>query len=328
MKQKLNVILIIIFLPLIISVITHFGYISGYTEGVFSTETFSSQNDSGIYKYRILSKYLLLETDKLLSQTRLNQMDNMLSRIVGFMDSKGTVSFYFSYFIINSVFSILGVWIFYLISIKYLFSSNLNKSILAVLFYVPAVSMFQYVLVPYDYSSFFFNNLIIYLFLSQKSQKSILIMPALLLTIVLATLNRETSALAISFMLALNYTDKKNLFESVKGIVLPVAAFLITYVGLRLFLGFDSGFLNKFTLHLNLISPLNLFGIFTGIFSIYLVYYFAGNSDIRKTLTKYLLFSFPYIIVSLFGGITYEIRLWTPLIINLVIILLYYKKEI
>jgi H+/Cl- antiporter ClcA len=80
-------------------------------------------------------------------------------------------------------------------------------------------------------------------------------------------------------------------------------------------------------LHLNLISPLNLFGIFSGIFSIYLVYYFVGKSDIRKTLTNYLLFSMPYILVSLCGGITYEIRLWTPLIINLVIILLYYRKE-
>ena len=327
MKQKLNVILIIIFLSLIVSVVTHFGYISGYTEGVFSTETFSSQYDSGIYKYRILSKYLLLETDNLLSQTRLNQMDNMLSRNVRFMDSKGTLSFYFSYFIINSVFSILGVWIFYLISIKFFFVGNINKSILAVLFYVLGVSMFQYVLVPYDYTSFFFNNLIIYLFLSQKSQKSILLMSAMLLTIVLATLNRETSALAISFMLALNFTEKKNIFESVKEILLPAAAFLITYFGLRLYLGFDSGFLNKFTLHLNLISPLNLFGIFTCIFSIYLVYYFAGKSDIRKTLTNYLLFSLPYILVSLCGGITYEIRLWTPLIINLVIILLYYRKE-
>ncbi|MDT3738736.1 MAG: hypothetical protein RO257_04465 [Candidatus Kapabacteria bacterium] len=327
MKQKLNVILIIIFLPLIISVVTHFGYISGYTEGVFSTETFSSQYDSGIYKYRILSKYLLLETDNIMSHTGLNRMDNMLSRNVRFMDSKGTLSFYFSYFIINSVFSILGVWIFYLISIKFFFVGNINKSILAVLFYVLGVSMFQYVLVPYDYTSFFFNNLIIYLFLSQKSQKSILLMSAMLLTIVLATLNRETSALAISFMLALNFTEKKNIFESVKEILLPAAAFLITYFGLRLFLGFDSGFLNKFTLHLNLISPLNLFGIFSGIFSIYLVYYFVGKSDIRKTLTNYLLFSMPYILVSLCGGITYEIRLWTPLIINLVIILLYYRKE-
>jgi hypothetical protein len=254
-------------------------------------------------------------------------MDNMLSRIVGFIDSKGTLSFYFSYFIINSVFSILGVWIFYLISIKFFFVGNINKSILAVLFYTVSVAMFQYVLVPYDYTSFFFNNLIIYLFLIQKNRKSILLMSAMLFTIVLATLNRETSALAISFMLALNFTEKKNLFESVKGIVLPAAAFLITYVGLRLFLGFDSGFLNKFTLLLNLISPLNLFGIFTGIFSIYLVYYFAGKSDIRKTLTNYLLFSMTYILVSLCGGITYEIRLWTPLIINLVIILLYYRKE-
>ena len=327
MKQKLNVILIIIFLPLIISVVTHFGYISGYTSDVISKETFKEQYDSGIYKYRILSKYLLLETDNLLSQTRLNQMDNMLSRIVGFIDSKGTLSFYFSYFIINSVFSILGVWIFYLISIKYFFVGNINKSILAVLFYLLGVSMFQYVLVPYDYTSFFFNNLIIYLFLSQKSQKSILLMSTMLLTIVLATLNRETSALAISFMLTVLFADKKNIYETLKGIALPSAAFIITYLGLRFALGFDSGLFERVKLFNNFVSPLNLFGVFVGIFSIYLVYYFAENSIVRKNLSYFILFSMPYIIVSVISGVMYEIRLWTPLIINLVIILLYYRKE-
>jgi hypothetical protein len=328
MKNRINITILLLVLPLLMSVTTHFGYISGYTQEVFSAETFKSQYDNGIYKYRVFSKIMLLETDKILSKGRLNEMDNMLTRMVLFMDPDGNLSFYFSYFAINTFFFILSTIFFYLILKKFIFTDNEKKLFGATFVYILTVPIFQYVLVPYDYTSFFFNNLIIYLFLYNLKRKSNIISALMLLSIILATLNRETAALTVSFMAAYLYSESNKIIPVLKGIFLPAMAFMSTYIGLRFYFGFDSGLLNKFTLHLNLISPLNLFGLMTGIISIYMFYYFADNKSTKRALTYFLVFSLPYILVSLLGGITYEIRLWTPLIINLGIILLINENKI
>ena len=261
MKNRINITILLLVLPFIMSVITHFGYISGYTQGVTSAETFKSQYDSGIYKYRVFSKMLLLETDKILSQSKLNDMDNMLTRMVKFIDPVGNLSFYFSYFIINTFFFILSAIFFYLILQKFVFTDDEKKLFLATIIYIITVPIFQYVLVPYDYTSFFFNNLIIFLFLFNLERKSNIISVLMILSIISATLNRETSALSIAFMGAFLYTENNKIIPVLKGVFLPALAFIITYIGLRFYLGFDSGLLNKLTLHLNLISPLNLFGL-------------------------------------------------------------------
>jgi hypothetical protein len=328
MKHKINIFIIVLIVPMLIGNITNFGYISGYVRDVISPVTFKAQYDFEIYRYRILSKYLLLETDKILSKTPLNDMDNMFTRITKFIDNSGTVSFYFSYFAVNTFFAILSSILFYFLCRDFLFNSNKKNILLAVLIYNTIIPLFQYVLVPYDYSSFFFNNLIIYIFLSNLKNNSFIKTILLLISIILGTLNRETAALAIAFMMVIVYQEKKSIIESLKILIIPIIIFILTYFGLRLFYGFDSGLINKLNLIINLIAPLNLFGIFTGIISVYIIYFFADNKEIIKSLNLFLIFSFPYIAVTLLGGVAYEIRLWTPLLINLVILLLYYKRRI
>lgn len=326
MKAKFHLFVIIIVFPLIISVITHFGYISGYTEDVFSENSFTQQYDEGIYKYRVLSKYLLLETNKILSQTKLDDMDNMLSRNVKFFDESGKLSFYFSYFVINSIFFILSALIFYFILKKNIFYEDIDKISLSLIVYAVVIPIFQYVVVPYDYSSYFFNNLIILIFLNNIKNNKLSNSILLFIVVIIATLNRETSALAISLIATIALKERDNLIESLKLLLAPALAFITTYIALRLWFGFDTGLIHKFTLLLNLISPLNLFGIFTGVLSVYLLFYFANEKSLKRLLINYLLLSSPYIVVSLIGGITFEIRLWVPILLNLTIILLYYKR--
>ncbi len=321
MKKKLNITIFLVILPLIMSAITHFGYITGYTQGLLSSKSFQSMYNFGIYKYRVLSKVLLLETDKILSSSKLNGMDNMLTRIVMFIDPAGKLSFYFSYFIINSFFFILSTIFFYLILRKFAYFNSDKKLFGTTLLYIIAVPIFQYVLVPYDYTTFFFNNLIIFLFLYNIDRKSAGITVLMLLSIILSTLNRETSALSLAFMGAFLYSESKRILPLLKFMFLPALAFIIPYIGLRLYYGFDSGLLNEIFLYQNLASPLNQFGIFTGIVSVYLFYYFANYESTKKAFTYFLVFSLPYILVSLISGVAYEIRLWTPLLINLAIIL-------
>ncbi|MBX3042263.1 MAG: hypothetical protein KIT33_09010 [Candidatus Kapabacteria bacterium] len=318
--SKYELLTIIIILPVIMTVITHFGYISGYTEGVFSKDTFISQYDKGIYKYRILSSSLILETDKILTNyTNLNSMDNMLTRIVKFMDDSGELSFYFSYFAVNTVFSILSALFFYLILFNLFDRKISSKLYLLLISYILILPIFHYVLVPYDYSAYFFNNLIIYLFLiNEKSTKTYLTI-LIMFSILIATLNRETSALVISFMIAYYFYRSEKLSLIFQKILLPSLAFIATYFGLRFFLGFESGIFQNFRLIENFISPLNLFGIFTGLFFISLLYRISEAIS-RKAIITFLVVSLPYIAIVFFSGVTYEIRLWAPMLLNISIL--------
>lgn len=326
MKRKLNLVILILILPLVFSIITHFGYISSYTKGVFSEETFSSQYDNGIYKYRILSNYLLIETSNLLINSKLDNMNNMLSDLVKFLDSNGKLSFYFSYFILNSIFFVLSAYFFYKIISSYVFF-NLVYIDISLILYSAIIPLFQYVIVPYDYSAYFFNNLIIFIFIKNYllNQKKYIFL--LILLIILSTLNRETSALTISFMAALVLAEKHKILTMIKTIAAPAITFLIVYFTLRFYFGFDSGIINKLTFMLNLISPLNLFGIFVGLVSFYIIFIFVENKIAKMGLIYFFIFSLPYIIITLISGITFEIRLWTPLIINSTIILLYFNNR-
>lgn len=327
MRNNISSLLIVLITPLILGVITHFGYISGYTTEVISEPSFRAQYENGIYKYRVLSRILVVETDKILRKTKLNQMDNNLTRMVRFMDINGTLSFYFAYFVVNSSFAILSSLLFFLVLSRNIFDQSQTKAILTTLIFNITVPIFQYVLVPYDYSSYFFNLLIIWLYFKSKSNNSITLNFLMLISIILATLNRETSALSVSFILTFEYLTANNIQIAIRKTILPIVAFLSTYLFLRIYYGFETGVMQKFTLFLNLVSPLNLFGIFTGLFSVYILYYFSQNSLSVRSMKLYLIFSLPYIITSMVGGITYEIRLWAPLLINLSIILLYFNTR-
>jgi hypothetical protein len=307
-------------------IITHLGYFSGYTKDVFSEETFTNQYDNDIYRYRILSKHILLLINDLISDSRLKTMDNMFSDTVKFMDDSGTLSFYISYLILNSLFFILSTIVFYKINTEFIENNKINLY-RNVLIYTVSIPIFEYVTVPYDYSAFFFNYLIIYYFLKYQQNNKTAFMILLNISVILGTLNRETSALALSFILVVTYSKYKSIFKTLKLNVLPIVSFMLTYLLLRLIFGFSSGLIDRITIHLNLISILNLFGIAVGIIAIYIVYMFVDVSNIRKKFTLYLILSSPYIIVSLFGGITYEIRLWAPLLINLYLLALLYSKE-
>lgn len=319
--------IILCFVSVIISFITHFGYISGYTKDVASNTTMRSQYDSGIYKYRILSKYMIVFVDNVLQKTPLNKMENNLSRITKFIDKDGQLSFYFSYFAINSIFLVLFATTFFKLMV--LFETNPNKKYILAVTIVTciALSLFQYVLVFYDYSSYFFNILIIYLFHKYLISNSKTILALMSLTVIIATFNRETAALSISYMIAFLFDSTEKRMSHSKFLVFPILSYLISYLVLRILFGFEDGLMNKVTLTLNLVSPLNLFGIFVFIFSVYMFYLFSNNRKATQKLNYLLIFSIPYLLVSFMSGITFEIRLWVPVLINMFILLLFFNLK-
>src|ERR1700760_1754523 len=83
------------------SYITYFGFSITHGHNVFSKKSFESKYDRSVFKYRILSRFLLLELNDLL--------DNKFpigkpSRQVQYLDPEGTNHFYQAFFILNTVF--------------------------------------------------------------------------------------------------------------------------------------------------------------------------------------------------------------------------------
>ncbi len=321
MKKKLQLLVALIILPFLFNCFSYFGYVTAYSGNLISRQKFIDQYDSGIYKYRILSKHLLLETDKIILKTIYNP-GPYLQRILSFLDSDGTVSFYLSYFFLNTFFLILSCIILYLLGSE-IFSSH-HQNLLFVSIYIPFVIITQYVLVPYDYSSHFFIIITSYFLLRYLKRESYIDYSMVLFSIFISTLNRETSALSVSFILTVFYM-RGGIFKSLQKSLPFILSFIAPYLLLRFFLGFDNGIIENWRLEENF-KLFNLVGIIFSIVTTWYVFQFAEKRETQRALSIYLICVLPYIVIILISGSLFEIRLWTPVLINMIILLLFFDK--
>ena len=325
MIKKIQLAVFLIILPFLFSFFSYFGYTSAYTSNVFSRQTFLEQFDIGIYKYRILSKYLLLEIDDILTQVKLPSPGPYFQKILKFLDDKGTFSFYLSYFVVNTTFLILSCIVLYLLSSEFFKTLTEPQLFLFVAFYTIVVVLTQFVLVPYDHSAYFFNLLISYFFFRSIKNNSIQDYIIVLSLIFISTLNKETTALSVSLILTIFYL-KFDIIRFVKKSIPFVLAFIVPYCLLRLLLGFDTVIIANWRFDKNF-EFFSLLGFTFAISTIWGIFHFAQNKETREALITLMIFSIPYAIIVLISGILFEIRLWTPVLINLVLLLFYFSRN-
>lgn len=316
--MKLNLLSKIIFAVLLaftVNSFVYFGFANVYSSKILNIESFQDQFHSGIYQYRILSGYFLIWIYDFLSSLNLDYSIFKLK----FLNPDSEPQMYLSFYILNTFFIMLSAAILVIItefkSIVATYSEKLLISAVAIF----CVALSQFVIVPYDISSYFFLLLFFYFLIQYLEKQSVSKLIFLSIILLVSTLNRESSALSLSLAATLLYSK----FGLKKESILPIAALTIVFLGVYFGLRITS---ENFTtndgnllIH-NFTQPKNILGLlFWAVFFVFTLILAKDQKAFKQILLFHLL-SFPYLVLCFYTGIIYEIRLYIPLFLTSILL--------
>ena len=312
-----------IILPLLVQYVVYFQFTPNYTQDLFSEKSFVNFYGKSVYQSRQLGKQIHLWVYHKIAATKKMQeikSNPYNSRRLLHLDAQADPVFYLTYFFLACVFTVLfSLVLLLLLDDKLLVAGWSNDVIVCLL--VVLIGLTQFVVTPYDNPGYFFQAVGMLTFLKYYKTGRSLYYLLLLFIIVLATINRETSLLLLSFMAAIYYCVHGIKWQWIKKMVLPVLCFVTPYLLLKLATAKGATFTDSSQLLLNL----NLFNFYTlaGLaFAAFAFYFVLTTSNPQKTpLAKaFLVFSLPYIIIIPTVGLMVEYRLWIPIIIGGVVL--------
>lgn len=293
----------------------YFGFANVYSTSVLNYTDFQKQFQSGIYQYRILSGYFLVVIYELLSTFNI---DYDIFKFK-FLHSSSEPQMYLSFYILNTIFSVLSAIVFVLITESKSFIANQSEKLLLIIVSLFVIGLTQFVIVPYDHSSYFFLLLFIYFFLRYLKNTSALNLILLSLIMLISTLNRESSALSLSFAATLLFSKFGWKKETIQPMAILGFIFIGVYFGLRL-LG------EKFTTNdgnlfiQNFTQVKNILGILFWMVFFLLTMVLAKDQQAIQHILLFHLFAAPYILLCFYTGILYEIRLYIPILLSSIIL--------
>lgn len=306
-----------ILVSLVMSYIVYFGFTTNYTRFVFSRGTFLKQYDHDVYKYRVLSKYLLLETNQFLNAIAPDKKADLRLLI---LDRQASDNFYYAYFLLNLTFLMLSsVILALLLEMDNHFTWSHGEKRLLLFFLPVIICLTQFVICPYDVCSYFFQLFTIYIFLEFIDRHY---WPALLSTcllIALGTLNRESSALTVAYLVLLVLGKKGLNNKGWISIISFIICFLTPYLALRFFIKDPPGWHSPDTVdkfQLNLQWDLSHWGIVFWILFSWLAFAICRNRENRRLIMYFYLACLPYIYACLISGVLWELRLFIPVFIG------------
>lgn len=300
-----------VLLSFTVSSFVYFAFGNIYSSKILNYPDFQEQFHSGIYQYRILSGWLLTGIYEALGNM---DMDYSMFKFK-FLNPSSEPRMYLAFYLLNTFFTVLCGIMMALITECRNFVATASEKILMIAAGIFAIALTQFVIVPYDVSSYFLL-LIFFRFLMQYLNSpftSRLIILALI--ILVSTLNRESSALSLSLAATLLYNRYGLSKKTLAPVMVLGTVFLSTYLGMRLlnhsFTTNDGNLLaENFTQAKNMLGM--LFWITFFLFSILI-----SNSNVsRKNILIFHLLAVPYIIMSFYTGILYEARLYIPLFLS------------
>ncbi|HJR79583.1 MAG TPA: hypothetical protein VJ821_05895 [Anaerolineales bacterium] len=305
-------------LPIIMSNIVYVGFATNYTGGVFSKQGFEHQYEAGIYKYRVLGNTMLLKTYDLVKSYDLPAFAPYSLRI---LDNAGDPQFYSAYFYMNTVFLCLTCALLIIILGAHRKNTDFMMVDLPALFMCFLMAITQYVVVPYDTLSYFFLVTAVILIIYDSKMPWNLI--ALCIVVILATLTRETAVLILGFYFAIHHRQIITRPTTLKinqqqGVLLSLSAcFVFTYLGLRWIFGSEHAVYEVFLLTKN---PHLGYAILGVLFYASLALLLFITTAVTKEISVFFLVTFPYVLFIVLFADPWEIRLWTPLILLLIIL--------
>lgn len=295
----------------IVNSLVYFSFGNIYSSKILNYNDFSQQFNSGIYQYRILSGYFLLWIYDFLSSFNINYEIFKLK----FFDADAEPQLYLSFFILNTFFLVLSALVMILITETKNFLATETEKILMIVVAIFTIAISQFVIVPYDISSYFFLLIFFFFLIKYLERNSVFNLIILIIILAISTINRESSALSLSLIATVLYTK----FGLKKESILPIAVlgitFVAVYLGMRLisenFTTNDGNLLvQNFTQPKNILGILFWFTFF--LFSIIL----AKDKNAARLIVIFHLFSIPYILMCFYTGILYEVRLYVPLFLT------------
>lgn len=318
----LRLLLLGILIPALLGIFTYVGFFTNYTTAVFSQAGFEQQYlHSSIYRFRVLGSHLLLWVYEHIKNLPLSDYAPYGLKSV---DKNGYANFYYAYFLVNTAFLIATCSTLLIALLRYADKKDFLHIDLPVLFLALIMSFAQFVITPYDTLSYFFLALS---FLPCMKSKPTWRDDLLLgITLILATLTRETAALTLAFYFTLH---RKRIFarkitpEAIRLLCLTLL-FLLTYWLLRWQLGMEDATHRSFRLLLNFSNdPLPIIGAL--FFPAVLTLFFTDN-DGKPYLKVFFWASLPYWFAMFCVAYPWEIRLWVPIFIVMTFIKLTHQQ--
>ncbi len=308
-----------IVIPLIFQIIISFYFTTAYTSGSFTEAGYIEQYESGIYKYRILSKYLMIFLFELLRDFRADfDTVQKIHVITNTFEAESHV--YMSYFMLNTIFTVLSsIGLLYFIS-KTNDSRDNSHPVNEILIYNSLLAITQFVVVPYDNISYFLHILAVNFLIRHLKKANNHSFFTYLIILIIATTNRESSALILAVHGAIIIASGKfHDRNTQRDLIISICVWLITYFLLRLILGFEQSTIQEVTVVSNLFSIYNYAGL-TFLVGVCFLLISRLNSQMQTNIAIYsLLFSLPYFLVCFVGGYLIELRLWMPVFLNLIL---------
>jgi hypothetical protein len=301
-------------LAMVVSKIVYFGFTPNYANFVFSKPAFNSIFQHDVYQYRVLSKYLLFAIDHWLAAD-MPAVGAEPRILVGTVN--GSERFYLAFYYLNSFFLVLtSIMVVLIVNLdRQLHLTVMEKNL--IIFLVPMlIGLSQFTVCCYDVSSYFFQLLIIYIFLRFAERHYWATMLGVAVLIILSTMNRESSALSVSMVSVLLLTRYGLTRKTLVGIGVAAICFLITYVALRILIvdpqheRIFNNQVGQFFLDTNIIGLL-----FWGLF-FYLPFAIAEETENRILIGLFFVLSLPYIITVFKDGVLWEVRLYIPLFLG------------
>jgi hypothetical protein len=285
---------------------------------VFHKAGFLSQYEHGIYKYRVLGRILLIGTHRFMTSETLpaRVARGLFARLPAsaqVMDKEADPNFYAAYFVQNAFFLILCSSILYMLLIQYN-SGELSSSLGAHTVGVLLIALSQYVVCPYD--NLFYSLFLLSVLLIVRPFRLSFVLLSLVLA--LSTLARESSILTLPFYYAFHLRQntklkKKELYE----LLFLGGTFVATYAMLRAFIGLETPFYKGVLLMINFTDLWSISGtLLLPVVSFLL----CAGSQYKKRCIAFLLASSPYVLAMLIIARTWEIRLWVPIWLGLLIL--------
>ena len=135
----------------------------------------------------------------------------------------------------------------------------------------------------------------------------------------ISTLNRETSALSISLAATLLYSKYGLRKEMIKPVLILALTFIAVYFGMR-FLHESFTTNDGNLLFQNFSEPKNILGFF--FFFVFFLFTIIISKDqhAKRNILLSHVFSIPYVLMCIYTGIMYEIRLYIPIFITSLLI--------
>ena len=305
----------LVLLAFFVNSFIYFGFANVYSSSILNHSDFVQQFHSGIYQYRILSGHLLLWIYDILGSFNIDYSNFKFK----FLKENSEPQMYLSLYILNVFFTMLCSAILYILvsSREYITYGSEKVLIPALVILLMAIS--QFVLVPYDYSSYFFLLLFVLFYLKYLKQESFSGLVFLSVLLIMATLNRESSALSLSFAATLLVQKYGWTAKSLVKISIFAFIFIGVYFGLRLtnehFSTNDGNLLLE-----NFTQPKNILGFFFYLFLMIFSLQIATVKEQRNLIYRFHFFALPYLAMCFYTGILYEIRLYMPIFITSVLL--------